>query len=123
MRNIIFFGSSPFSCIVLEKLVLSAKCQVLSVVTNPDKPAGRHLKLTPNSVKVLAEKHNISVSTSMNYELSTTNCIGLVAAYGKIISQNVLDKFAGQIYNIHPSLLPKYRGPSPLQQQILDGVV
>ena len=48
--------------------------------------------------------------------------LGLVAAYGQIIKPEVLDQFHGQIYNIHPSLLPKYRGPSPLQQQILDGV-
>ncbi|MEK7090893.1 MAG: formyltransferase family protein, partial [Patescibacteria group bacterium] len=48
---------------------------------------------------------------------------GLVAAYGQIIKQETLDKFNGQIYNIHPSLLPKYRGPSPLQEQVLDGIV
>ncbi len=48
--------------------------------------------------------------------------VGLVAAFGKIIPQSVLDTFNNQIYNIHPSLLPKYRGPSPLQQQILDGI-
>lgn len=124
--NIIFFGSSPFSVIVLERLVHSSQFIVHSVVTTQDKPVGRHLKLTPNPVKVLAQKNDIPVFETMNDYRMTTNdnsmTVGLVAAYGKIILKDVLDKFNGQIYNIHPSLLPKYRGPSPLQQQILDGV-
>ena len=86
------------------------------------------MKLTPNPVKSLAQKHHIPVFETINdycmtmNDHSMTNTIGLVAAYGKIIPQEILDKFNGQIYNIHPSLLPKYRGSSPLQQQILDGV-
>lgn len=119
MQKIVFFGSSPFSCVVLEKI--APYC--VAVVTNPDKPAGRHLKLTPNPVKVMAEKLGISVQYSMSNIQLESGTIGLVAAYGKIIPQEILDKFNGQMYNIHPSLLPKYRGPSPLQQQILDGVV
>ena len=111
--------------------MLSAKCQVLSVVTNEDKPAGRHLKLTPNPVKVMAQKYNIPVHTSHLIPLLNSGegkpqqgeVVGIVAAYGQIIKQEVLDSFGGQMYNIHPSLLPKYRGPSPLQQQILDGVI
>ena len=120
MSPLIFFGSSPFSLIVLQKLI----SHVVTVVTTPDKPIGRHLKLTPNPVKLLAQKHQISIIEklepwTLNLEPSV---IGLVAAYGRIIPQTILDKFSNQIYNIHPSLLPKYRGPSPLQQQILDGV-
>ena len=130
MPPLIFFGSSPFSAIVLEK-VLSAKCKVLSAVTTPNKPVGRHLKLTPNPVKLLAQKNNIPTyenitpfpPLNLRGGIEEGDIVGLVAAYGKIIPQNILDKFNGQIYNIHPSLLPKYRGPSPLQQQILDGVI
>ncbi len=129
MVKIIFFGSAQFSTIVLERLVHSTQYSVLSVVTAPDKPMGRHLKLTPNPVKVLAQKNGIPVYTSpLSFpspnlgEGAGREVLGLIAAYGKIIPQIVLDKFNGQIYNIHPSLLPKYRGPSPLQQQILDGV-
>jgi len=119
-KQLIFFGSSPFSNIVLEK-VLGSRFEVISVVTTEDKPAGRHLQLTPNPVKVLAQKNNIPILEPNHYNLEP-GVIGLVAAYGKIIKQEVLNAFAGRIYNIHPSLLPKYRGASPLQQQILDGV-
>lgn len=124
-RNLIFFGSSPFSLIVLEKLLSAEGCELRAVVTTPDAPTGRHLKLTPNPVKVLAQKNNIPVFETMNDYCMTMNddsMTGLVTAYGKIIPQSVIDSFNNRIYNIHPSLLPKYRGPSPLQQQILDGV-
>ena len=121
--QIVFFGSSPFSAPVLQKLV-DAKVDVKAVVTQPDKPVGRHLRLTPNPVKVLAQKNNIPAFDSPTASIHhlESNIIGLVAAYGQIIPQTVLDAFGGHIYNIHPSLLPKYRGPSPLQQQILDDV-
>ncbi len=122
--QIVFFGSSPFSCVVLEKLVLSAKGCVLGVVTTPDKPVGRHLKITPNPVKVLAQKNNIPVFDNIKDFLDKyrPDCIGLVAAYGRIIGPKTLGKLNGQVFGIHPSLLPKYRGPSPLSQQILDGI-
>jgi methionyl-tRNA formyltransferase len=143
-QQIVFFGSSPFSIPVLEKL-----SNVKLVITTPDQPVGRHLKLTPNPVKLWAQKHNIPVIEDLKSLLNGAGIceqerrpdagndqaarapavantepqkIGLVAAYGKLIPQNILNTFNGQIYNIHPSLLPKYRGPSPLQQQILDGV-
>ena len=122
-QQIIFFGSSPFSIIVLQKLLNAQGSTLCAVVTTPDKPAGRHLKLTPNPVKTLAQKYNIPVIYDLGSRIYDLGSIGLVAAFGQILSQKVLDKFSGQIFNIHPSLLPKYRGASPLQQQILDGVV
>ncbi len=129
-QQIVFFGSSPFSIVVLQKLLDAGRYALTAVVTTPNKPVGRHLKLTPNPVKVLAEKNNIPVYTSPLTPLQNFGegnargeVVGLVAAYGQLIKQGTLDKFNGQIYNIHPSLLPKYRGPSPLQQQILDGVI
>ena len=125
--QVVFFGSSDYSLPVLQKLI--DQNLVSLVVTTPDKPVGRHLKLTPNPVKVLAQKHNIPVITSLlspllslGEENKRGEVVGLIAAFGRIIPQSILDTFNDQIYNIHPSLLPKYRGPSPLQQQILDGV-
>ena len=116
-KQVVFFGSSDFSVVVLNKLLSAKRYELRAVVTTSDKPTGRHLKLTPNPVKVFAQEHNIPVVSSPQ-----SGSIGLVAAYGKIIPQSTIDIFNGQIYNIHPSLLPKYRGPSPLQQQILDGI-
>src|SRR3989344_6454363 len=129
MQPLVIFGSSPFSVIVLEKLLASNIYHLTSVVTTPDKPTGRGLKLTPNPVKLFAQKNNIPAYISpssippLNSRGGKGGVIGLVAAYGRIIPQNILDKFNNQIYNIHPSLLPKYRGPSPLQQQILDNII
>ncbi len=124
--TLVFFGSSDYSVPVLQKL-LDSQVNVISVVTTPDKPVGRHLKLTPNPVKILARKNNIPVikdlSEIINHKsLFINHPVALVAAYGKIIPQEILDTFHNRIFNIHPSLLPKYRGASPLQQQILDGI-
>lgn len=130
LQSIIFFGSSKyFSALVLQKLLDARRYTLDAVITTPDRPVGRHLRLAPNPVKLLAQKNNIPVIESLDGIASLlatlgweTIPVGLVAAYGKIIPQNVLDQFGGQIYNLHPSLLPQYRGPSPLQRQILDGV-
>lgn len=121
MQKVMFFGSSPFSTIVLQKLI-DSKIDISSVVTKPDKPVGRHLKLTANPVKEWTLKNGLTVYEGLENLPVAPGDVGLVAAYGKIIPQSLIDKFAGKIYNIHPSLLPKYRGPSPLQQQILDSV-
>ncbi len=127
MPPLVFFGSSAYSIPVLQTLL--DHHLDLAVVTTPDQPAGRHLQLTPNPLKKFALEKGLTVATSPLTPLQDFGegnqrgeVVGLVAAYGKIIPQSVLDKFNSQIYNIHPSLLPKYRGPSPLQQQILDGL-
>lgn len=123
MQSIVFYGSSEFSVPVLRQL-LDARCKILEVITTKDKPAGRHLKLAPNPLKKFALEKNLQVYDSLESSIHHlgSDTIGLVAAYGKIIPQSIIDEFAGRLYNIHPSLLPKYRGPSPLQQQILDNV-
>ncbi|MDP1743650.1 MAG: methionyl-tRNA formyltransferase [Candidatus Amesbacteria bacterium] len=121
MQRIVFFGSSiEFSPAVLQKL--APFC--VAVVTTEDKPVGRHLVMTPNPVKVLAQKLKIPVFDNIHDFLKADfpDCIGIIAAYGKIIGPKTMSKLNNQIYGIHPSLLPKYRGPSPLQQQILDGI-
>ena len=122
---IVFFGSSPFSVIVLQKLLDSKRYTLDAVITTPDKPAERGLKLTPNPVKVLAQQHSLPIFTDIKDFLASTlpqDSVGLIAAYGRIVGPKTLSKLNDHIYGIHPSLLPKYRGPSPLQKQILDGV-
>jgi methionyl-tRNA formyltransferase len=97
------------------------------VVTKPDTPRGRGHKLTPPSVKVLAQQHNIPVLQPQKLKDIAENLralspsVGILVSYGKIIPQSIIDLFPLGIINIHPSLLPKYRGPSPIESAIEHG--
>ena len=125
--NFAFFGTPHFSVFTLEEMEKGGLLPSL-VVTAPDRPAGRGLKLAPPPVKVWAKAHKIPVlqpeklDSDFLYKLKTTNYkLSIVAAYGKIIPQAVLDIPAYGTLNVHPSLLPKFRGASPLQSTILSG--
>jgi methionyl-tRNA formyltransferase len=123
--KIAFFGTSEFSLIVLKELKKNGIVPEL-IVTVPDKPQGRKMIMTPAPTKVWAEENGIEciepeklkdesfLSKIRNYNLF------IVASYGKIIPKAVIDIPKYKSLNIHPSLLPKYRGPSPLQEQILN---
>ncbi len=128
----VFFGSSEFSVYVLEELLLHGLKPTL-ILTTPDKPQGRKLVLTPNIIKTWAKDHNIEVldpgSLKPNTDsgqktiaqLSALNSeLFLVASYGKIIPKEIFEIPEKKTLNIHPSLLPKYRGASPIQSQILE---
>ena len=125
--KIAFFGSSKFSVFCLEELSSSGILPNL-IITTPDMPTGRGLKLTPTPVKIWAEKNNIPCLTPENLKdqniltslEAETNTLFLVASYGKIIPKNIVELPKYGTLNIHPSLLPKYRGASPLQTQILN---
>lgn len=123
-----FFGSSEFSVYVLEELKIHGLLPTL-IITTPDKPKGRKLILTPNEVKVWAQNNNVEVidpkSLKNNPDLilnlkSRILDLFLVASYGKIIPKDVFHIPERETLNIHPSLLPKYRGASPIQSQILN---
>jgi methionyl-tRNA formyltransferase len=121
-----FWGSSEFSVFCLEKLK-SLNCLPALIITTPDQPQGRGLKLEANPVKTWAIQNNIEYLTpakldsDFSLKLSTFNFqLFLVASYGKIIPKAVINLPKQGTLNIHPSLLPKYRGPSPLQEQILN---
>ncbi|MDP2665000.1 MAG: methionyl-tRNA formyltransferase, partial [bacterium] len=120
----IFFGTSEFGVIVLEKLVQAGYKPVL-VVTTPDKPAGRNLELTPPPVKVAAQKYSLEVVQPVKpVELSLFKFepdLFVVASYGEILPREVLDIPKKGTLNVHPSLLPQYRGPSPVHTAILNG--
>ena len=130
--RVIFFGSFEFAVPVLETLV-KASYDIVAVVTNPDKPAGRKKLLTPPPVKVAAQKlgldvlqpHSLKDPEFLNslktktYRLKPD--LGVVVAYGKIIPPEIFNLPKHGTLNIHPSLLPKYRGPSPVQTAILNG--
>ena len=118
-------GSSEFSVIVLENLQKAGLVPDL-IVSSPDKPRGRKMIVTPNEVKTWALKNNIPVVTpdklkNLDFlEIIKNHDLQIVASYGKIIPSSVLSCAKYGCLNIHPSLLPKYRGPSPLQTTILN---
>lgn len=124
--KIAFLGNSVFSLIVLKELKnLGIFPDVL--VTSADKPQGRKMILTPSPTKMWAEENSIEYLTpeklrEENFikKISSYNLF-IVASYGKIIPKQILEIPKYKTLNIHPSLLPKYRGPSPLQEQILNG--
>ena len=127
--QIIFMGTAELSCASLEKLAHNDNFQILAVVTQPDKPKGRDLKLTPSPVKILAEKLNLPVLQPLKArdekfiselrELKPD--LMVVVAYGQILPQALLDVPAHGCLNVHTSLLPKYRGAAPIQWAIADG--
>ena len=122
--KIIFFGTPEFAVPTLKALHQEGYNIVL-VVTQPDKPVGRKGILTPSPVKVLTKELGLEVCQRFdNLKLKTKSLkpdLGVVVAYGEIIPKDILDLFPLGILNIHPSLLPKYRGPSPIQATILNG--
>lgn len=116
--RIVFFGTPDFVIPVLHSL-----CQnfnVVAVVTASDQKVGRKQVLTPSYVKQYALKNNIIVINPDNLKNLNVDLF-VVAAYGKIIPQNILDIPKYGAINIHPSLLPQLRGPSPIQSAILAG--
>ena len=127
--KIIFMGTAELSCASLEKLARDKRYSVLAVVTQPDKPKGRELKLTPSPVKVQAEKLNLPVLQPLKAreekfiselrELKPD--LMVVVAYGQILPQTILDLPKFGCLNVHTSLLPKYRGAAPIQWAIADG--
>lgn len=127
--KVIFFGTPNFSLPFLNKLIDSDNIEVVAVVCQKDKPVGRKAVLTQPATKKLAIKHNISTyqfnslkTDEAKNQLSKLDAeLYVVVAYGKIIPQTILDIPQFGAINVHPSLLPKYRGPSPMQEAILNG--
>jgi methionyl-tRNA formyltransferase len=128
MDKIIYFGSSNFSKIILETL-LEAKIKPLLVVTKPDAPKGRGLKLYQTQVAETAQNNNIELLKPDNLKkadfLDKTAEINphylVVADYGKIIPTSLLSIPKILPLGIHPSLLPFYQGPAPIERTLLDG--
>lgn len=124
--GLIFFGSPPLAAELLKNLV-KRKFHVIAAVTQPDRPAGRMLGLQPPAVKITAENLGIRVlqPTAMIDVVGSLRAlqpaVGILFAYGRMLPKSMLDSFPSGILNLHPSLLPCYRGPSPVSQAILDG--
>ena len=126
--KIVYMGTPDFAVLPLEAL-FSDGHEILLVVTQPDKPKGRGHKLQAPPVKEFATSHNIpvyqpeSAKTDEAYEYlkSFDADIFIVAAYGQILQQRVLDIPKYGCVNIHASLLPQYRGAAPIQWSIIRG--
>lgn len=118
----LFFGTPKFSAVVLKKLI-EAGLPPSGVVSNPDRPAGRKKIIVSPPAKVLALEHGIPVyQPEKPGELGPQGAdFAVVAAYAKIIPREVINAFPRGIIGVHPSLLPKYRGASPIQSAILNG--
>jgi methionyl-tRNA formyltransferase len=126
MTRIIFMGTPDYAASILEALIASDDIEVVSVYTQPDKPVGRKGVLTPPIVKVVAEKANIPViqpnrlrdEEVVNEVLATPCDMIIVAAYGQILPKAILEYVP--CVNLHASILPHYRGASPIQQSLLN---
>ena len=128
--RIVFFGTSLFSASVLEFLVLQG-FSIVGIVTRPDKPQGRDLKMGPSPVKQLAVSSNWNIPLFQPEKASTDIFCAqlqelqadlfLVVAYGEILKQNILSLPSKACINIHTSLLPKYRGAAPIQSCLKQG--
>ena len=127
--TIVFFGSPPEAVESLSVL-LTEGFEVVSVYTRPDRPAGRGNRMAPTAVKAWASERDLDVRTPddlrsrdvLNHLTGTRADAFVVAAYGRILPSSLLEIPRLGVVNIHPSLLPRYRGPSPVQTAILDGV-
>lgn len=125
--KIIFAGTPDFAIPIVK--LLAVNYQLLAILTQPDKKIGRKQNLAYSPIKQFAIKHNIPTLQSESLKTkeifdkikSLKPDIIIVAAYGKIIPKNILDVPKYGCLNIHASLLPKYRGASPIQYAILNG--
>ena len=131
--KIIFAGTPEFAATALAALLKSSH-QIIAVYTQPDRKAGRGQKLSPSAVKQLALEHNLPVYQPLHFKASTEEGLAaqqelaalgadvmVVAAYGLILPQAVLDMPQYGCLNIHGSLLPRWRGAAPIQRAIATG--
>ena len=127
MINIVYMGTPDYASCILEILIKDKEIEVLSAYTQPDKPVGRKKLLTAPPVKRVALENGIEVHQPLNLRSPETEeeiralrpDYIVVAAYGQILPKNILD--IAPCINLHASILPQYRGASPIQQSLLHG--
>lgn len=125
--NIVFFGTNEFSARVAES-ILNSKHKILAIVAQPDKANSRGGKVKFNALKQFAIDNNIPLHQFAKLNIEGEDILReynadffVTASYGQIIKQNILDLPKYSIVNVHGSLLPKYRGPAPIQWAIING--
>lgn len=126
--RVLFMGTSEFAIPALTALI-AQNHEVIGVVTQPDRPSGRGKRLTPTPIKVIATNNNLQIfqpEKVRNAEFVETLIqlnpdVMVVAAFGQLLPQKVLDIPPCGVINLHPSLLPKYRGAAPIQWALING--
>ncbi|WP_300364437.1 methionyl-tRNA formyltransferase [Hydrogenimonas sp.] len=126
-KRIVFMGTPEYADVILKRLMVEADFEVAAVYTQPDKPVGRKKVMTPPPVKVTAEEAEVPVHQPLSLKeegvaeeiASYAPDFIVVAAYGQILPRTILD--IAPCINLHASLLPKYRGASPIQEALLHG--
>jgi len=125
--KIIYIGTPEIAVAPLQKLLKNKNFEVCAVITQPDKPAGRKKIITPSQVKIEALKHGLrllqpaKISEIIDEVNNLAPDIIVVMAYSQILPKALLDIPKFNAINIHTSLLPKYRGASPIQAAIMNG--
>ncbi|MCL5674503.1 MAG: methionyl-tRNA formyltransferase [Candidatus Omnitrophica bacterium] len=125
--KIIFFGSADFGIPCLD--YLKETYELIAVITNPDRPKGRHLKLQSTPIKQWAEKTGIRIfqpeDLSAQDFIETLKFLNsdmiILISYGKILPREILDVPGIGAFNLHPSLLPEYRGAAPIEWTLVNG--
>lgn len=137
LAKVAFFGTHNFADSILEAIFASGEYEITAVITQPDRPIGRHHEAVKSPVKLTAEKYHLpilqpetlknfytpretSAALPANYQIPTTNLF-IVCQYGLIIPKSILAIPKHGTINVHTSLLPKYRGASPIQTALMNG--
>ena len=130
--KIAFFGSPQIAADLLTELLKENTLHISLIITQPDKPAGKKLELTSTPVKKVAIQHKIDIfdgdirDKAILQDLESTLVkgqfdLGILYAYGALIPEKIIELIPQGIWNVHPSLLPLYRGPSPTAYPLLLG--
>jgi methionyl-tRNA formyltransferase len=127
--RVCFLGTPEIAVTCLQGLLDDEHFEVVGVITQPDKPAGRKMQLTPTPVKVLALAKGLPVLSPQSVNVPEVQAevqawtaeIAIVVAFGQIVSQSFLDMFSAGCVNVHASLLPLWRGAAPIQRSIEAG--
>ncbi len=125
----LFLGTPDIAKHVLEAMIKDPHFEVVGVITQPDRPAGRKLEFHPSPVKMLAKPLGIPVLTPdsintpeiMEALKSLRAEVAVVVAYGQILKQPFLDLYPEKVVNVHASLLPRWRGAAPIQRAVMNG--
>jgi methionyl-tRNA formyltransferase len=128
--RVCFLGTPEFAVTSLQALIDDEHYEIVGVVTQPDRPAGRKMQLTPSPVKNLAVSHGLRVISPESLKKSPMILdeirkwgaeVAVVVAFGQILTQEFLDMFPFGAVNVHGSILPRWRGAAPIQRGIEAG--